>query len=71
MAKLTPSALEDVEKLMDSYGPASLLEAVEEIMQLKAEHLRENWQEESSAKVYERGARIVHSAAKKLEDLRI
>lgn len=64
---MSNQAREDaIEALMDSMGPKEFLEAVADVLQLKAEHLAVNWQDQSMAKAFERAASHVHKAVKEI-----
>lgn len=47
---------EEIEKIMDQSSVKTILETMSEICFLKASHLEESWQDEASAKLYEKGA---------------
>lgn len=49
--------IETLESLVDSRNLASVVEGLATVCALKAQHLRENWQDHSSAKVWERFAK--------------
>lgn len=55
-----------IEALMDSMGPKEFLEAVANVLHLKAAHLAINWQDHSMSKAFKRAASHVHKAAKEL-----
>jgi len=57
-----------LEMLVDRKGLAGVVEALAEIADEKAEHVRSNWQDEPLAKAWERDAWTLKKAAAKLED---
>lgn len=65
---MSNQALESViEELMDrSDSPKEFLEAVANVLQLKAAHLAVNWQDYNMSKAFKRAAAHVHKAAKEL-----
>ena len=48
--------LEHLEDLVDAYDILDVLSALADICVLKAEHVRENWQDEDLADIWERNA---------------
>lgn len=60
---------EALERMIDSGSLAGLLENLEAVCHEKAEHLRSNWQDEPTAKAWERVAlRIDRAAVKALDE---
>jgi len=57
MSILPRLAMGRVEALIDRYGLGPLLGAIEEICYEKGDHLRTSWQDESSAKDWEKAGR--------------
>lgn len=56
----------ELEALVDSSSLESVLNHLVGICNLKAEHLRENWQDESTAILWDRSARMIEKTADKL-----
>lgn len=54
--------LNKVEKLVDDLSVIGVLDCLEEVCNLKAQHLRENWQDEKSAKHWEKRAKQIAKA---------
>lgn len=48
-----------LEQIIDAQGLATVLERVADICGAKAEHLRVNWQDQSSARSWDKAARAV------------
>jgi len=57
------NSLDAIEDMIDKNGLIELLEDIATICDLKAEHLREAWQDTVSAKTWERAATNIHRAA--------
>ncbi|REJ65784.1 MAG: hypothetical protein DWQ31_17140 [Planctomycetota bacterium] len=57
-----------LEQLIDSASLQEVLSALAEICHEKADHLRSNWQDESSAKVWERDAQAIERCASKVNN---
>lgn len=53
---------DELESLVDSHGLSGVLQALEEVCYAKAEHLRGNWQDEASAKSWEKAAKAINKA---------
>jgi hypothetical protein len=53
---LTEAEIKVLECMVDRCGMARVLEGLAEVCDLKAAHLRANWQDERSAKAWERDA---------------
>lgn len=64
---LFKSNRDELEALIDSCGLASVVDALATICFEKSEHLQANWQDKSSAKVWERAGKRLQSAAANLE----
>ena len=56
-------------EMMDTTTLAKVLIDLQDICFLKAQHLRENWQDAYSARTWDRMAKAVGSAIVKAEDL--
>lgn len=54
--------IDTLENLVDSMSIIGVLDALEDICYMKAGHLRENWQDETSAKHWEKRARQIAKA---------
>jgi hypothetical protein len=50
---------DDLEQMIDRHGLAAILEAVSDICSAKADHLRSNWQDAESAKVWDSDAKKI------------
>jgi hypothetical protein len=58
MSDFKPGSLsEQLETLLDKHGLLAIATALEGLCSDKAEHLRVNWQDRSSAKVWDRAAK--------------
>ena len=55
----TRDALDELERLVDRHGLAQVLELLQVIAGLKAEHIRHTWQDEALAKVWDRAGRRI------------
>ncbi len=53
----------ELETLIDNCGLDNLIEAISDICTGKAEHLRSNWQDDSTAKTWEQAARYMLKVA--------
>jgi len=53
---MTREQIEQLEKLVDTYSLAQVVEALATIASEKADHIRSNWQDEHMAKCWERAA---------------
>jgi hypothetical protein len=60
---LTQAEIETLERMVDRCSMARVLEGLAEVCELKAEHLRANWQDERSAKSWEREADAISKLA--------
>lgn len=66
MAELDKDQLELLELWIDRAGVGGLLCAISGICREKAEHIRSNWQDEGTARVWEYNARRIEAAAAKM-----
>lgn len=57
---------DELEALIDTYGLASVLEHIAEICHEKADHLRSNWQDARSGRVWDKDAKVISSAANRV-----
>lgn len=57
-----------LESLIDGASLSTVLEDLIAVCRAKAEHLRANWQDESSARVWERDAAVLEKARVKLHN---
>jgi len=57
-----------LETLVDDVGLTGIVNALSEICLAKAEHLRANWQDESSAEIWERDAAALSEVTLSLEN---
>jgi hypothetical protein len=57
----------ELENMVDQYGLGNVLEALVTICHGKAEHLRSNWQDPNTARVWERAARLIETPAGKVD----
>ena len=65
----TPTETADeIEQIIDATSVAQLLELIAGICHEKAEHLRSNWQDNTSARCWERDAAKLLALAIKLEN---
>lgn len=58
--------LQQTERLMDEMTLPQMVELMSEICYEKASHLRENWQDEKAAKLWEKNAKQLEKLAPKL-----
>lgn len=56
-------ANEALERMVDTFGMARTLDALNDICTLKAVHIAENWQDTTLAKAWDRAGRRIESAA--------
>jgi hypothetical protein len=63
--------VEAIEATVDKHGLIHVVTALELMCQEKAEHLRANWQDEQSAKVWDKAAKAIYAAVLKIEPLAI
>jgi len=57
---------EKVEAIIDIVGMFSFMCMVGDICDEKADHIRSNWQDENLAKVWDKEAKVIHSATHKI-----
>lgn len=51
--------IDEVERLIDTHGLAAFLETTATVCNLKADHIRENWQDDATAQPWDRmGSRL-------------
>lgn len=55
-----------LEAMIDKFSLANVVGALALVCLDKAEHLRGNWQDETSAKSWDRASRILETACKKI-----
>jgi hypothetical protein len=60
---MNPAELATLEKLVDSCGLHYLLVGLQDVCHLKADHIRENWQDEKTAHAWGAAAGNVGNAA--------
>jgi hypothetical protein len=60
---LTPDHKLMLETSVDSFSLAQVLESLAEICREKAQHLADNWQDESTAKLWEKAASRIDGCA--------
>lgn len=60
---LTPEQKLLLEQFIDSNSLADVLDSLAEISHGKAQHIQENWQDESLAKVWDKAAERIESVA--------
>jgi hypothetical protein len=68
MANTNTESARQLESLLDTMGVKTLVELLSDICFEKAEHLRSNWQDNGSAKVWDKNAKVLQSAELKLQD---
>ena len=68
-ATMDQATLDDLESLVDRFGMSRLLDALADLAICKGEHLRANWQDKESAKVWERDAKRIRAIANKMESV--
>jgi hypothetical protein len=57
----------ELEALVDKYSLAQIVDALAEVAFAKAEHLQANWQDKSTAKVWERAGSRLRNAGANIE----
>ena len=57
---------EELEMLLDKYGPEAIATALSEICHEKADHVRTNWQDEALARVWDRNGKEFGKCAGKV-----
>lgn len=60
--------IETLERVIDAYDLPSVLEAIDQICIEKAQHIRENWQDESTARAWDRMGSFVDTAARQVSE---
>lgn len=63
IAKLSQGQRDAIEAMIDKTSVHELLQAIAQICYAKADHIRDNWQDEVTAKCWERDAHRVERAA--------
>lgn len=63
MSRLTETQKIELENVIDHYGMARVLEMCAEIAVEKAMHIRSNWQDEKTAKCWDKAAQAAEKAA--------
>jgi hypothetical protein len=56
---MTKEYMDSLESIVDQLTLAAVLEMLERICHKKAEHLRTHWQDENSAKLWDKAARQI------------
>lgn len=69
MTTPTKDDMETIELMIDKYGLGEMTMALNVIAGDKADHLRANWQDKTSAKVWDRAATRLTAAARSIFDL--
>lgn len=59
-------AKDHLESVIDEIGLSALLNEIAEIAREKADHLRSNWQDETSAKLWDKDADRIEKVSAKL-----
>ena len=54
----------DIESFIDTYGMASVLDVLSDIAYGKADHLRENWQDEFNARDWDKVAKAIGACSR-------
>lgn len=60
---------ETLESLIDTHGLLHVITAIDLICNEKAEHIRANWQDKTTAKAWLRASDAIYTASKKIESL--
>lgn len=63
----TRKQLELLEDLVDKHSMSGLLSDLAEIAQLKADHIRENWQDTVTARTWEKAAQKIDALSLKID----
>ena len=66
---MKPVNLNEIECMVDAHGLAALVEALADVADRKADHIREAWGDKATAGVWQRCARRLHSAHERIEDV--
>lgn len=69
MPQPTPDEAVELEALVDRCGLDKVVTALAEICWGKAEHLRSNWQDRATARLWDQAGKRLDSAATKVSDL--
>lgn len=64
--KYTQEMRDKLETIMDASSVQSMLDMMATICELKADHIRENWQDQQTARVWDQAARALRAASKKV-----
>lgn len=56
-----------IEALIDAHGLANLLGCIHSVVEEKAQHIQENWQDRQLASLWQNAAKVVDTAAAKVE----
>lgn len=67
MAKLNGNDRLELERMLDSVGPARLIDAIAEICHEKSDHVASNWQDMNLAKAWRRDGVKLDKLSAKLE----
>jgi hypothetical protein len=59
---------DELESIIDKQGLCTLLTAIADICALKADHVRENWQDNTTAKAWDWNAEQVQECANRVND---
>lgn len=62
-------ALDDIERVVDAFSVREALAFLDEVCGMKAEHVREHWQDGLSARVWERTGRKIEKLARTIEEV--
>lgn len=58
---------DDLEGMIDSNGLTSVCDMIADVCRDKAEHLRTNWQDDATAKMWEHAAKAIETATCKFK----
>ena len=69
MSKIEENSVEEqnIESAIDQFGLDQVLWAIERICLAKADHLRSNWQDEKTAKLWEKDAALIAKTVLKIK----
>ena len=67
MPQITEEQAEALEKLIDTHGLGTVVEAIALICGEKGEHLRTNWQDAAAAKEWDKNSQRLFKVAAQLE----
>jgi hypothetical protein len=65
---MNKQAMETLERMVDSYSLAAVVQAIGIICYEKADHVAENWQDEQLAKDWHRDAQVVDAIVSELRN---